>query len=235
MTITKIAYDDLGKAEFGWLKARHHFSFGRYHNPKRMGFGTLRVINDDIIQPGTGFDPHPHEDMEIITYVRKGAITHLDKLGNEGRTAAGDVQVMSAGTGIVHAEYNREKEEETQLYQIWILPGKHGVKPRWEQKKFPKDPVKDALHLIVSGNADDAETGALFIHQNATIHAGRITAGTSLNHTVKQMGYVLFSEGEIELNGTIFTRGDAAEVPEGGTLHITANTDTELLVIDVPA
>src|SRR5262245_38355132 len=128
-------FEQLGRFQNDWLNARHHFSFGSYHDPDRMGWGALRVWNDDTIRPGTGFDPHPHQDMEIITYVRKGAITHRDNLGNEGRTEAGDVQVMSAGTGIVHAEFNLEKVE-TQLFQIWILPNRRGVAPRWETRRF---------------------------------------------------------------------------------------------------
>ena len=133
--ITIYPYEELGHADHGWLDARHHFSFGRYHNPERMGFGVLRVINDDIIKAGKGFDTHPHKDMEIITYVRKGAITHRDSNGNEGRTEAGDVQVMSAGTGIFHSEYNLE-DEDTNIYQIWIEPHKLDVTPDWSAHEF---------------------------------------------------------------------------------------------------
>jgi redox-sensitive bicupin YhaK (pirin superfamily) len=137
-------YDSLGHADHGWLNARHHFSFASYQNPDRMKFGLLRVINDDIIAANSGFATHPHQNMEIITYVRSGAITHKDSKGNEGRTGAGDIQVMSAGSGIEHSEYNLENEE-TNLYQIWIIPNKLGVKPRWDAKEFPKDPVKNSL------------------------------------------------------------------------------------------
>ena len=137
MSVEVRPFVGLGKARFGWLNASHHFSFGQYHDPARMGVGPLRVWNDDEIAPHTGFDPHPHRDMEIITYVRQGAITHQDSLGNEGRTEAGDVQVMSAGTGIRHAEYNRE-DGETRIFQIWIIPRTPGLAPRWGQKAFPK-------------------------------------------------------------------------------------------------
>ena len=152
-------YEKLGQHDYGWLKARYHFSFGDYYNPQRMGFGSLRVINDDVVQAGTGFPPHPHNDMEIITYVRRGAITHKDSLGNEGRTEAGDVQVMSAGTGIKHAEYNKEKED-TNLYQIWIEPREEGVAPRWDSAKFPKTPINDALPLPSSTLRPETSSGS---------------------------------------------------------------------------
>lgn len=128
--IKVIEYNNLGGADHGWLKAKHHFSFASYQDPNRVKFGPMRVVNDDIVAPKKGFDPHPHNNMEIITYVRKGAITHKDDMGNEGRTVAGDVQVMSAGTGVVHSEYNLE-DEDTTLYQIWMFPNKKNVKPRW--------------------------------------------------------------------------------------------------------
>ncbi len=144
MTVEVRPFAGLGKFQMDWLNACHHFSFGHYYDPARMGVGPLRVWNDDEIQPHTGFDPHPHRDMEIITYVRQGAVTHQDSLGNEGRTEAGDVQVMSAGTGIRHAEYNREPGVTT-LFQIWITPRRQGLKPRWGQKAFPKgDPRRPA-------------------------------------------------------------------------------------------
>src|SRR5918993_918649 len=130
-------FNTLGGADHGWLKARHHFSFANYHDAARMNWGRLRVWNDDEIAAGTGFDPHPHRDMEIITYVREGAITHKDNLGNEGRTEAGDVQIMSAGTGVVHAEYNLEPET-TKIFQIWIMPDRRGAEPNWGAKQFPK-------------------------------------------------------------------------------------------------
>ena len=138
--INIIKYNDLGGADHGWLKAKHHFSFASYQNPERVHFGPMRVINDDVVSPQTGFASHPHDNMEIITYVRKGAITHKDNMGNVGKTEAGDVQVMSAGTGVVHSEYNYENED-TNLYQIWIYPNKKDVKPRWDAKKFPKEEV----------------------------------------------------------------------------------------------
>ena len=226
--INVIRYQDLGHANHGWLDARHHFSFASYYDPKRMGFGTLRVINDDIIKAGAGFDIHPHRDMEIITYVRKGAISHKDSQGNKGRTEAGNVQVMSAGTGIFHSEFNLESED-TKLYQIWIEPAKLGVEPRWDMHSFPKD-TKNKLELLVSGD----ESAPLQINQDAQIFAGRLEEGTELQHKLNKLGYVLVSEGEVTLNGKTLNAGDGAEVTDTQTLTFNAQTDAEILVIEVP-
>jgi redox-sensitive bicupin YhaK (pirin superfamily) len=227
--ITHIPYAALGNHNYGWLNAHYHFSFARYHNRDRMGFGTLRVINDDIVQAGAGFDTHPHEDMEIITFVRKGAISHRDSKGNAGRTAAGDVQVMSAGTGIFHSEFNLESED-TNLYQIWILPHTKGVEPKWDTKEFPQTPVDDTLPLLVSGDG----RAPLHIHQDAFIYGGKLNAGTAITHPVKMQAYVLVSEGAITLNGITLHKGDGAEAIEEDILHITAIEDTEIVVLDVP-
>jgi hypothetical protein len=229
-----IPYNALGTADYGWLKARYHFSFAHYYDPERVGFGSLRVINDDTVAAGRGFDTHPHRDMEIITYVRKGAITHRDSMGNEGRTGAGDVQVMSAGTGVAHSEYNREKED-TRLYQIWIEPNAHGVPPRWEAAAFPKTPVVDALPVLVSGMEKHAGSGALFIHQDAAIYGGRLAKGTTLTHPVTHQAYVLASDGAFTVNGTRLQQGDGAEIVSEPSLTFTALEDSEVLVIDVPA
>ena len=166
-------FTGLGSFRNEWLNARHHFSFGQYHDPERMGFGRLRVWNDDEVAPGTGFDPHPHREMEIVTYIREGAITHRDNLGNEGRTAAGDVQVMHAGTGIVHAEYNREAAP-TRLFQIWIQPDRHGVAPGWATRQFPRE---GGLSVLASGRAQDAESGPLPLNADAAVLAGTLRAG----------------------------------------------------------
>ncbi len=227
--IKTYAYEQLGHANHGWLNARHHFSFANYHNPERMAFGTLRVINDDIIKAGAGFDTHPHSDMEIITYVRKGAITHRDSSGNVGRTEAGDVQVMSAGTGIFHSEFNLESED-TNLYQIWIEPNKTGVEPRWDAREFPTEETDGGLTLLVSGDG----RAPLQIHQDATIHAGRINAGNELGHSIKHQAYLLVSKGTINLDGHILKRGDGAEIRDLANIKLVAETDTDVLIIDVP-
>ncbi len=223
-------FSSLGQFKNDWLDANYHFSFSHYIGRSRMGHGALRVWNDDTIQPHTGFPTHGHESMEIITYVRSGAITHTDSMGNKGRTEAGDVQVMSAGAGIVHAEYNLE-DETTNLYQIWIEPRQTGVAPRWDQKAFPKQEVVDALPLLVSGD-DDAP---LYIHADARIHGGRLNKNTQITHPVRKMAYVLASEGSFSVNGKALRKGDAAEVVNETQLVINAITDCEILVLDVPA
>lgn len=227
--ITIYPYNELGHADHGWLDARHHFSFARYFNPDRMGFGVLRVINDDIIKAGAGFDTHPHQDMEIITYVRKGAITHRDSKGNEGRTEAGDVQVMSAGTGIFHSEYNLENED-TNIYQIWIEPKAKAIQPAWDAHQFPKEPRDDALQLLVSGDGE----APLFIYQDARIYAGTLKANATIQHPIHQQAYVLVSKGDIALDGNHLHTGDGAEVSDVASITIHANTESEVLVIDVP-
>ncbi len=228
-------YDQLGRRQYGWLDARYHFSFGEYHNPRRMNFGMLRVVNDDIVAAGAGFDPHGHQDMEIITYVRKGAITHRDSMGNEGRTEAGDVQVMSAGTGIQHAEYNKESEDTT-LYQIWIYPRARGLKPRWAARQFPKDPVaaNDALPVLASGYAEDVAQGALEIYQDAAIHGGRLSAGATVTQPLRHGAYILVSDGSITLDGQTLSKGDAAEISGQNAVTLSAVSDAEIVLIDVP-
>ena len=222
-------YDQLGHADHGWLNARHHFSFANYHNPKRISFGSLRVINDDIIQPKAGFDMHPHRNMEIITYVRSGAITHKDNKGNQGRTIAGDVQVMSAGRGIYHSEYNLETQD-TSLYQIWIEPNQKNVEPRWDTQSFPQQVNDSELTLLVSGEKD----APLFIHQDVKIYAGKLNNNTELNHPIKDQAYVLVSKGEIDIDGQAMHKGDGAQITEQDLINIKALSDAEILVIDVP-
>ncbi|MFM9890705.1 MAG: pirin family protein [Rickettsiales bacterium] len=229
--VTMYPYTSLGHADHGWLDARHHFSFARYHNPARMGFGTLRVINDDKVAASRGFATHPHENMEIITYVRQGAITHKDSMGNTGRTGAGDVQVMSAGTGVFHSEFNHEAED-TRLYQIWIEPNAMGVTPRWDARAFPKAPVREALSVLVSGQKQHAQSGALFIHADAAIYGGRVQAGTTLTQVIQHQAYVLASLGSFTVNGQSLRAGDGAEITGTAQLYLTAITDCEILVID---
>jgi redox-sensitive bicupin YhaK (pirin superfamily) len=232
--ITVYPFESLGHADHGWLNAHHHFSFARYVNRSRMGFGALRVVNDDIVAAGHGFPAHPHDNMEIITYVRKGAITHKDSMGNEGRTEAGDVQVMSAGSGVMHAEHNYENGD-TQLYQIWIEPAQENVAPRWEQRQFPKTFVSGpALPILASGRIEDQAAGALPIYQDAALYGGRLRAGTTLHQPIKHQAYVLASEGSFEIGGLPMKKGDGAEVRDVKILTMTAKTDAEIIVIDVP-
>ncbi|MFV3077847.1 pirin family protein [Niveispirillum fermenti] len=228
-------FNGLGKANHGWLRANFHFSFAGYHNPARVHWGPLRVWNDDTIDSNTGFDPHPHQDMEIITYVRKGAITHQDFLGNEGRTEAGDVQVMSAGTGIVHAEYNREPGETT-LFQIWIIPNKRGVKPRWEQARFPKGTDADGrLRVLASGRDQDKDSGALFIHQDAALLGGTLPAGTVLTHRLgDRLAYLVPARGKVKVNGQTLEARDGAAVRDEEVLTIEVLEEAELILADLP-
>lgn len=223
------AYEDLGHANHGWLDTRHHFSFASYYHPERMGFGVLRVVNDDKIQAASGFDTHPHKDMEIITYVRKGAITHKDSQGNDGRTTAGNVQVMSAGSGVFHSEFNLE-DEETTMYQIWIEPNKMGVTPQWGAHMFPHDPVTSELMLLVSGDS----SAPLSIQQDAKIFAGRLTQTTAINHPITHQAYVLVSQGEVSIDGHSAKQGDGIEITDQASVTIVADSDAEVLLIDVP-
>lgn len=233
-----IPFSTLGKAEHGWLSARHHFSFADYHHPDRVQFGNLRVWNDDTIAPGTGFPPHPHRDMEIVTYVRKGAITHEDRLGNRGRTEAGDVQVMSAGRGIIHAEYNREPVS-TEIFQIWVLPNQAGVAPRWEQRQFPRDSRDGKLQALASGHG---LAGAMTIHADATLWAATLQPGESVAHTLApgRMAYLVAATGQFGLRGgsgadvTAHAR-DGVRVANETDLTVTALEATELLLLDVAA
>jgi redox-sensitive bicupin YhaK (pirin superfamily) len=226
-------FDSLGKAEFGWLSARHHFSFGGYRDPNRVHVGALRVWNDDRIAPGTGFDPHPHRDMEIITYVRRGAITHRDNMGNEGRTEAGDVQVMSAGTGVVHSEYNLEAEP-TEIFQIWIIPDRTGHAPSWGARAFPKGERAGTLVPLASGEARFADQ-ALPIHQDATLYAGTLHAGQIVTHELApgRKGYLVPATGRITVNGVEIGTRDGLAIEEGGTISITVAEDAEVILVDV--
>ncbi|HCQ70974.1 MAG: hypothetical protein CL570_05705 [Alphaproteobacteria bacterium] len=224
----------LGHANHGWLDTHYHFSFANYFNKKRMHFGQLRVINDDSIKAGAGFDMHRHENMEIITFVRSGAITHQDSKGNTGRTKAGDVQVMSAGSGIYHSEFNLESETTT-LFQIWIKPNKKDVTPRWDMANFNAQIVQDALPLLVSGRGEDQDKGALFIHQDAAIYGGKLAAGQVITHPIKDQAYILISKGHADIDGHAAAQGDGIEITQQDTVTIKATDTAEIILIDVPA
>jgi len=229
-----IPFQSLGLARHGWLTARHHFSFARYYDPQRVGYPPLLVWNDDEIQAGTGFGMHPHDNMEIITYVREGAITHRDNMGNEGRTEAGDVQVMSAGTGVYHSEHNEESVQ-TVLFQIWIHTAQRDVQPRWEAKSFPKK-TDNMLIPLVSGREIHAEFDVLKIYQDAAIFAGVIQAGHSYSHKIEpgRHVYMVPSEGELDLHGHQLTARDGAYIHNEDQVLITAHTDTEIVLADLP-
>jgi len=226
-------FESLGRLDIDWLSARYHFSFANYHDPARTGLGPLLVWNDDTIQPGTGFDPHGHRDMEIITYVRSGAISHRDHLGNEGRTVAGDVQVMSAGTGIRHAEYNLE-DEITQIFQIWIEPDETRLEPRWATRRFPKAERAADLVALASGRAGD--DGALRIHQDAAILGAALTPGQSVTHPIGEgrRAYLVPATGRIEVNGVAAKARDGVAIVGEDKLTITALEDSDILLVDLP-
>ncbi len=233
--IEKRPFDSLGKFDADWLAARYHFSFSGYHDPARVHWGALRVWNDDTIQAKTGFPPHPHSDMEIITYVRTGAITHQDSMGNKGRTEAGDVQVMSAGSGVTHAEYNLE-DEATTLYQIWIVPKERGGKPYWGAAKFPKDERAGSLVTLASGFEEDQAAGALPIRQDARLLAASLKNGQSVAYQLGEgrYAYVALAKGKASVNGVELGPRDGAAIRDEAELRIEAGEDAEIVLVDAP-
>jgi redox-sensitive bicupin YhaK (pirin superfamily) len=229
--IDRKPFDKLGGADHGWLKAKHHFSFASYYDPSNMNWGALRVWNDDEIAPNTGFPPHPHSDMEIITYVRDGAITHQDSLGNKGRTVAGDVQVMSAGTGIRHSEYNLEPET-TRIFQIWIEPKTFGAAPSWGAKPFPKGDRSGKFVTLASGFAEDAD--ALPIRTDARVLGATLKAGESTTYALgkDRSGYLVPAVGTVEVNGVKLNARDGAGIKDEDVITVTALEDAELVLVD---
>ena len=229
--IDKRPFARLGGADHGWLKARHHFSFASYHDPDNMGWGPIRVWNDDEIAPNSGFPPHPHADMEIVTYVRTGAITHQDSLGNQGRTEAGDVQVMSAGSGIRHAEYNLEPETTT-LFHIWIEPTDRGGKPSWGARPFPKDDRAGKFVTLASGLPGDDD--ALPIRTNGRVAGATLKAGETTEYVLGKgrHAYLVPAVGAVEVNGVRLNARDGAAVKDEEVLKVTALEDAEVVLVD---
>jgi len=229
--IDRRRFVSLGGANHGWLDAKHHFSFADYYDPQRMGWGALRVWNDDTIAPNTGFPPHPHADMEIITYVREGAITHQDNQGNKGRTEAGDVQVMSAGTGIRHSEYNLEPGQ-TRIFQIWIIPTKRGGAPSWGSKPFPKGDRSGRFVTLASGF--EADVDALPIRTDARVLGATLKAGESADYALGagRHGYLVLAKGKVEVNGVRLDARDGAAIQDEPIVRVTAIEDTELVLVD---
>ncbi len=221
----------LGAAHHGWLDARHHFSFADYHDPARTSWGNLRVWNDDSIAAGAGFPPHPHRDMEIITYVRKGAISHRDNLGNSGRTVAGDVQVMSAGTGIQHSEYNQE-DEETLIFQIWIIPDSRGHAPSWGTRPFPQTDRAGKFVALASGKAGDGD--ALPIHSDARVLGAAVKAGETVQYDLApgRHAYLVPATGRVRVGDVEAGARDGVAITDVESLRITALEDSELIFVD---
>ncbi|GIK47307.1 MAG: pirin-like protein [Alphaproteobacteria bacterium] len=233
--IEKRPFDTLGRHDADWLAARYHFSFAGYHDPARVHWGALRVWNDDTIQPKTGFPPHPHADMEIITYVRSGAITHQDSMGNKGRTVAGDVQVMSAGAGVTHAEYNLE-DEATTIYQIWIIPKQRGGEPFWGSAQFPKGDRAGSLVTLASGFADDQAEGALPIRQDARVLAATLEPGQSVAYALGngRHAYLALAKGKARVNGVELGPRDGAAIADEAQIRVEAEADAEIVLVDAP-
>jgi redox-sensitive bicupin YhaK (pirin superfamily) len=224
-------FDTLGGADHGWLNAKHHFSFADYHDARRESWGNLRVWNDDTIEAGTGFPPHAHRDMEIITYVREGAITHRDDLGNEGRTEAGDVQVMSAGSGVRHSEYNLEGRT-TRIFQIWIVPDKEGGQPGWGAKPFPREERAGRFAALASGMAGDE--GALNIRADARVAGVTLGAGQSAGYDLGpgRYAYLVPATGRVTVNGVIAETRDGIAIHNEAHIEVTALQDSEVLLVD---
>jgi hypothetical protein len=223
-----------GTASFGWLRSQHSFSFGHYYDPRHMGFGPLRVINEDRVQPGRGFDSHGHRNMEIISYVLDGALEHKDSMGNGSVLRYGDVQRMSAGTGVVHSEYNHSKEQPVHFLQIWVEPGAAGGEPGYEEKHFDTESKRGKLRLIVS---PDGRDGSVRLQQDAYIYATLLDGGEAVEHPLQagRLAYVHVVRGSVTVNGTALSGGDALKLTGEEAVSLTQAQDTEVLVFDLPA
>lgn len=223
-----------GGADYGWLKTNYSFSFARYYNPDRMGFGVLRVINDDTVMGGKGFETHPHDNMEIITIPFSGDLAHKDSMGNSSIINEGDIQVMSAGSGIYHSEFNPNKDKEVQLFQIWIFPREKNVEPRYDQISISKLSKKDELYQILSPDSDDQ---GVWIHQDAWFHMGDFSEGHNETYNIKKEGngvYLIVIEGEIEIAGNTLNKRDAVGIWEADEFEIKANKQSKILLMDIP-
>ena len=234
MPLTLRRSEDRGRADFGWLDSRHSFSFGDYHDARHMGFGPLRVINDDRVAPGGGFPTHPHADMEIISYVLEGALEHKDSLGTGSVIRPGDVQRMSAGTGVRHSEFNASKTEPVHFLQIWIIPEKQGMAASYEQKSFADADKRGRLRLVGSREGRD---GSVTIHQDVDFHAALLSAGDAVTHQLAagRGAWVQLARGSVTLNGETLKEGDGAAVTTPGALHLEGVASAEVLLFDMGA
>lgn len=223
------------RKDHGWLDTYHHFSFAEYFNPEKVNYGPLRVFNDDIVQPGSGFGFHPHKDMEIVTYVIDGELEHKDNFGNHGIISAGGVQRMSAGTGVIHSEYNHSKEKPLRLLQLWFLTKKKDLKPSWEERQFAKQDRLNRLLPVVSGDDSDDKV-PLKIHQDSKIYISSLTQDTKLDYELKsgRQTYTFVISGRVDLNGRELKDRDAAMIDNANKLSFKAAEPTELILIDLP-
>lgn len=221
-----------GHFDFGWLDTYHTFSFGDYHDPRQMGFRSLRVINEDRVVPGQGFGTHPHRDMEIVTYILEGALEHKDSMGNGGVIRPGDVQRMSAGTGVTHSEFNASKTEPVHLLQIWLLPERRGLTPGYEQKHFLEAQRRNRLCLVA---ARDAREGAVAIHQDASVYASILGRGEGVTHTLapERHAWVQVARGALRVNGTLLPQGEGAAISDESEVSLSAEEAAELLLFDL--
>jgi redox-sensitive bicupin YhaK (pirin superfamily) len=224
---------DRGHANHGWLDSYHSFSFADYYDPKHMGFSALRVINEDVIAPAQGFGMHPHRDMEIVTYMLEGALRHQDNMGNGSVIRAGDVQRMSAGTGVRHSEFNASSDESAYLLQIWLLPEVRGITPSYEEKHFDATSKTNQWCLIASRDARD---GSLLVHQDMLLFATILNAGHQIDYQPKvgRSLYLQIAKGNVFLNGVALMQGDAAAIDDVRSIEITAQSDAEILLFDLP-
>ncbi|WP_201540032.1 pirin family protein [Psychrobacter sp. 1044] len=228
------AADSRGDANHGWLKSKHTFSFANYHNPERMGFGALRVINDDFVIGGQGFGKHSHRDMEIISIPLSGKLGHGDNIGNEGIIETGEIQVMSAGTGITHSEMNGDANEPVKFLQIWVIPNKMGVTPRYQQVRMDEHMQANEFNQVLSPNADDA---GVWIHQNAWFHMGNFNKGVTQTYDLKDVNngvYVLVLEGKVTINGNVLDTRDGLGISDTKSFTMDATEDARVLLMEVP-
>jgi redox-sensitive bicupin YhaK (pirin superfamily) len=230
--ITVRRSEDRGHAEHGWLESYHTFSFAGYHDPRFMGFRQLRVINEDRVQPGRGFGTHGHQDMEIVTYVLEGALAHRDSLGNGSTIRPGDVQRMSAGTGVTHSEFNDSKTELVHFLQIWIQPARNRLAPSYEERAFPAEQRRNQWRLVVS---PDGRYGSVSIHQDASLHATLLSPGATLTHALApdRHAWLQVARGALTVNGTVLAEGDGAAVSGESKLDVRAESATEALLFDL--
>jgi redox-sensitive bicupin YhaK (pirin superfamily) len=222
--------EDRGLADFGWLKSRHTFSFGNYGDPAFMGHGPLRVINEDRVQPGAGFPTHSHRDMEIISWVLDGALEHKDSLGTSSVIRPGDLQRMTAGNGVRHSEYNASKVEPVHFLQIWVMPGKDGLAPGYDQRAFPD--LDGKLRLVASGQGRD---GSVLMHQDADLYIARLAKGNQVRHDFRpeRLGWLQVARGEVRVGGEVLKQGDGAALESAGSLSIEAQAPAEILLFDM--
>ena len=228
------AADSRGDANHGWLKSKHTFSFANYHNPERMGFGALRVINDDFVIGGQGFGKHSHRDMEIISIPLSGKLAHGDNIGNEGVIETGEIQVMSAGTGITHSEMNGDANEPVKFLQIWVIPNKMGVTPRYQQVRMDDHMQANEFNQVLSPNADDA---GVWIHQNAWFHMGYLDKGVTQTYDLKDVNnvvYVLVLEGKVTINGNVLDTRDGLGISDVRSFTMDVTEDARVLLMEVP-